>query len=95
MVRKVLVSDFDRFTWLFQDIDTGDTVYYVGHILSDGVNPGYVKFGKVGGDSHVHTFHTPYLASEYFRKISDELTTRLIQRGELDLSEVDPIEFEA
>lgn len=78
-------------SWEFTDIDTQEIVYYVKRILLDDGRI-VIRFGKTGGEDFVRIYHFPCLAFNAFMEIADTLTSRLIQRGELDLYEIEEVE---
>lgn len=78
-------------SWEFIDIDTQEVVYYVKRILLDDGRI-VIRFGKTGGQDFVKIYHFPRVAFNAFMEIADTLTSRLIQRDELDLSEIEEVE---
>ena len=94
MVKKEMVrtSALGTTTWSYNDVETGERVYWVSLVFSMISHISYVCFGKVGGDEFTKAFHSPRLAYQAFVDIQKTLDTRLIQRGELDLSEIEEVE---
>lgn len=94
MVKKEMekTSKLDTTTWTYNDVETGERVYWVSLIHSGISDTSYVRFGKVGGDEFTKVFHFPRLAYQAFVEVQDILDTRLRQRGELDLSEIEEVE---
>lgn len=74
-------------SWEFTDIDNQNIVYYVKRIILDDGRI-VIRFGKTSGKDFVKIYHFPRLAFNAFMEIADTLTLRLIQRGELDLTEI-------
>ena len=91
MVKKEMekTSKLGTTTWNYNDVETGERVYWVSLIHSGTSDSSYVRFGKVGGDEFTKVFHFPRLAYQAFVEIQKTMDDRLIQRGELDLSEIE------
>lgn len=94
MVKKEMekTSKLGTTTWTYNDVETGERVYWVSLIHSGISDSSYVRFGKVGGDEFTKVFHFPRLAYQAFVEVQDILDTRLRQRGDLDLSEIEEVE---
>lgn len=94
MVKKEMdkTSELGATTWRYNDVETGECVYYVTLIHSGISDSSWVRFGKVGGEAFTKVFHFPRLAYQAFTEILKTLDVRLIQRGELDLSEIEEVE---
>ena len=95
MVRKEIDehSDPGTNTWRYNDVETGECVYWVTMVHSGITDISYVRFGKVGGDEFTKVFHSPRLAYKAFVEIQNTLDARLIQRGEMDLPEETPGDY--
>lgn len=94
MVKKEMdkTSALGATTWNYNDVETGECVYWVSLVFSGISDSSYVRFGKVGGEEFTKVFHFPRLAYQAFVEIQKTLDARLIQRGELDLSEIEEVE---
>lgn len=94
MVKKEMdkASELGATTWSYNDVETGERVYWVTVVRSGISESSYVRFGKVGGEEFTKVFHFPRLAYQAFVEIQNILDARLIQRGELDLSESEDVE---
>jgi len=94
MVKKEMskTSELNVTTWNYNDVETGELVYWVSLIHSGISSSSYIRFGKVGGKQFTKMFHTPRLAYQAFVETQNTLDARLIQLGELDLSEIEEME---
>lgn len=94
MVKKEMdkTSELGATTWNYNDVETGERVYWVTMVHSGISDSSWVRFGKVGGEEFTKVFHFPRLAYQAFVEIQNILDARLIQRGELDLSEIEEVE---
>lgn len=94
MVKKEMDkhSELGANTWRYNDVETGECVYWVTLVHSGISDSSYVRFGKVGGDEFTKVYHFPRLAYQAFVEIQNTLDARLMQRGELDLSEIEEVE---
>ena len=79
-------------TWRYNDVETGECVYWVTLVHSGISDSSWVRFGKVGGEEFAKVFNSPRLAYQAFVEIQNTLDARLRQRGELDLSEIEEVE---
>ena len=95
MVKKEMekTSKLGTTTWTYNDVETGERVYWVSLIHGGISDTSYVRFGKVGGDEFTKVFHFPRLAYQALVEVQSILDARLRQRGELDLSEIVEVEF--
>ena len=91
MVKKEMdkTSELGAMTWRYNDVETGECVYWVTLVHSGISDSSWVRFGKVGGEEFTKVYHSPRLAYQAFVEIQNTLDARLIQRGELDLSEIE------
>ena len=91
MVRKEIdkTSELGATTWSYNDVETGERVYWVTLVHSGISESSYVRFGKVGGEEFKKVFHFPRLAYQAFVEIQNILDARLLQMQELDLSEIE------
>ena len=85
-------SELGANTWRYNDVETGECVYWVTLVHSGISDSSWVRFGKVGGKQFTKMFHTPRLAYQAFVETQNTLDAKLIQRCELDLSEIEEVE---
>lgn len=93
MVRKEMDkhSELGANTWRYNDVETGECVYWVTLAHSGISDSSWVRFGKVGEEEFTKVYHFPRLAYQAFVEIQNTLDARLMQRGELGLSEIEEV----